>query len=121
MPPWLRDSNLGKFDESNPHYKYNLPLKYLPECARDVNLKWIIGGVFYLFDFTVGEGAPMADFDFKIPGSRGGTHRTRYYGSLEGVTPEAKELAIRAQKISGKSMHEWLTDLIISKSKSDLE
>ena len=121
MPPWLRETEFGKIlMNSNPHYKYNLPLKFLPECAKDVNLKWIIGGVFYLFDFTVGDGAPKADFDFEIPGSRGGTHRTRYFGNLEGVTSEAKELAIKAQLLSGKSMHQWLTDIIISEAKSQL-
>jgi len=121
MPPWLRESEFGKIlMNSNPHYKYDLPLKFIPECARDVNLKWIIGGVFYLFDFTVGEGAPKADFDFKIPGPRGGSHRTRYFGNLEGVTSEAKELAIKAQQLSGKSMHEWLTDAIKSTVKSQL-
>ena len=99
-------------------YQYDPPLKCLPECAKDVNLKWITGGVFYLFDFML-DGAPKADFDFEIPGSRG-THRTRYYGSLEGVTSEAKELAIKAQSLSGKSMHRWLTDVIISEAKSQI-
>ena len=122
MPPWLRKSEFGKvLMNSNPHYKYNIPLEFLPECARDVNLKWVIGGVFYLFDFTVGDGVPKADFDFEIPGPRGGTHRTRYFGTLEGVTAEAKELAVKAQEISGKSMHEWLTDVIISTAKSQLD
>ena len=121
MPPWLRESEFGKIlINSNPHYKYNLPLQLLPECARDVNLRWIIGGVFYLFDFTVGDGAPDADYDFAIPGPRGGSHRTRYYGNLEGVTSEAKALAIKAQKLSGKSMHEWLTDVIKSAASSEL-
>lgn len=122
MPPWLRESDFGKIlMNSNPHYKYDLPLRFLPECAREVNLKWIIGGVFYLFDFTVGEGAPKADFDFIIPGPRGGSHRTRYFGNLEGVTSEAKELAIKAQQLSGKSMHEWLTDAIKYTVKSELD
>ena len=82
--------NLGKFDELKSNYKYNLPLNTC-QNVQDVNLKWIIGGVFCLFDFTVGEGAPMADFDFKIR-ALAVVPRTRYYGSLEGVTPEAKEL-----------------------------
>ena len=48
--------------------------------------------------FDIGEGAPSADFDFIIPGARGGTHRTRYYGNLEGLSEEAITLAKEARK-----------------------
>jgi hypothetical protein len=43
---------------------------------------------------------------------RGGTHKTRYYGNLEGVRPETKELAIRAREALGVSMHEWLDSVV---------
>ena len=87
-------------------------IESLPIEAREVRCQWIIGGVFYLIDFVVGEGEPYADFDFEIPGERGGTHKTRFYGQLEGVTEEAKSLAWQAQKLSGISMHDWLDELI---------
>lgn len=113
MPPWLRDTEFGKIlMNTNYLYKCELPLQYIPVSARNVKLEWIIGGVFYVIDYTVGEGEPQADFDFEIPGARGGTHRTRYYGQLEGVTSEVKELAYKAQVASGKSMHRWLDDVI---------
>lgn len=113
MPPWLRETEFGRvLMNSNPHYRFNIPFECLPMEARNVTLRWIIGGVFYVFDFEVGVGEPQADLDFEIPGPRGGTHRTRYYGNLEGVAPDVKALALKARARSGKSMHEWLSDAI---------
>src|SRR6185312_9190617 len=93
MPPWLRKTTFAKtLTLTNPQFDAPLPLEHVPIEAREVNLRWIIGGTFYLIDFTVGEGEPPADFDFEIPGPRGGTRRTRYLGQLEGVRPESKDL-----------------------------
>ena len=120
MPIWLRDTEFGKvLMNSNPHYEYDLPLKHMPVEARDVNLSWIMGGVFYYIDFVVGAGEPYADIDFEIPGARGGTHRTRYYGHLEGISPEAKESALKAAASSGKSMYEWLNDAVLAACRAD--
>lgn len=122
MPVWLRDTEFGKvLMNSNPHYKYHLPLEYMHVSARDVMVKWIFGGVFYYISYTVGEGEPYADIDFEIPGARGGTHRTRYYGHLEGVTDEAIKLAKIAREKKGISMHKWLDDAIKNTAKKDLE
>lgn len=113
MPPWLRDTEFGRvLMNTNPLYRYSLPLEHLPECARDVKVRWIIGGVFYVIEFTVGEGAPPVDYDLPIPGRRGGTHRTRYYGQLEGVSPEVKELALKAAAQAGMSVHDWLDKVV---------
>lgn len=121
MPPWLRDTEFGRIlMNSNPEFTYPLPLDKLPVEARKTRLEWIIGGVFYLIDFVVGEGEPHADFDFPIPGVRGGTHRTRLYGQLEGVTPEAKRLAYEARAKTGKSMHQWLDEVVREAAKRDL-
>lgn len=121
MPPWLRDTDFGKvLMNSNPEFKYPLPLEKLPIEARRTKMEWIIGGVFYLIDFVVGEGEPKADIDFPIPGARGGTHRTRQYGQLEGVTPEAKRLAQEARIATGKSMHQWLDDVVREAAARDL-
>jgi len=106
---------------SNPHYKYELPLDKLPREARNVKLEWFIGGVFYFISFDVGTGEPHANFDFEIPGARGGTHRTRYYGHLEGFTPEAIELAKKAREKSGKSMHKWLCDAVVNAASKELD
>jgi ubiquinone/menaquinone biosynthesis C-methylase UbiE len=109
LAPWLYDTEYGRILlNNNPLFKAGLPLAQLPPQARDVRVQWMVGGVYYLIDFAVGQGEPPANFDLPIPGARGGTLRTRYLGRLEGVTPEALELARRAGAKSGKSMHAWL-------------
>jgi predicted HicB family RNase H-like nuclease len=45
--------------------------------------------------------------------------RTRYYGQLEGVTPEARKMAIEAAKAQGVSVHEWLDSLVRKAAKSN--
>lgn len=121
MPPWLRDTEFARvLINSNPEFAYQIPLDKLPVEARKTRIEWIIGGVFYVIDFVVGEGEPQADFDFPIPGVRGGTHRTRYYGQLEGVTPEAKRLACEARAKTGKSMHQWLDEAVREAARRDL-
>lgn len=121
LPVWQRNSEFGKILANyNKQFLTDVPFESLPVEARQVNCKWVIGGVFYLIDFAVGEGEPQADFDFVIPGPRGGTHRTRYEGQLEGVTTEAKALAYKAQEKSGKSMHQWLDELVKTEAKRQL-
>lgn len=121
MPVWLRETAFAKIlMNSNPEFSYHLPLDKLPKEARKTRIEWIIGGVFYVIDFEVGVGEPPADFDFPIPGVRGGTHRTRYYGHLEGVSPETKELALKARAKSGKDMHRWLDDVVRAAAQRDL-
>ena len=122
MPLWLRGTEFGEIlMNSNPHYKFKIPFEHLPVTARDVCLRWIIGNVFYAFDFTIGDGPPTANFDFKIPGKRGGTHRSRYFGNLEGVELSTKKLAYQAQLKSGKSMSKWLTDVVKSAADHELQ
>ena len=109
MPPWLRRTEFARIlTFTNPQFSAPLPLEHLPVEAREVQLRWIIGGTFYLIDFTVGVGEPLADLHFPIPGPRGGTHTTRFYGQLEGVTLEAKALAQKARAKLNVSMHDWL-------------
>lgn len=121
MSPWLRETEFGRIlMNSNPHYRHELPLAHLPVEARNVVLRWVLSGTFYVFQCEVGTGEPTADFDFEIPGKRGGTHRTRFYGQLEGVTREAKELAEQACAKSGKSMHRWLTEIIRQAARTEL-
>jgi hypothetical protein len=113
MPPWLYESEYGRILlANNPLFKKPIPFEQIPVEARDVVVRWVVGGVYYLIEFTVGEGEPKADFDFPIPGRRGGTLRTRYYGKLEGVTPETFELAQQARDASGKSMHDWIDEAV---------
>jgi ubiquinone/menaquinone biosynthesis C-methylase UbiE len=121
MPPWLYESEYGRILlNNNPLFKKSVPLEQLPVEARNVVVRWVIGGVYYVIEFNVGEGEPKADFNFEIPGKRGGTLRTRYYGKLEGVTPDTYELAKKARDISGKSMHSWLDEVVRKAAKREL-
>lgn len=113
LGPWLKDVEFGKIlVNSNPLLKCPVPLELLPVEAREVTLQWIMLGAYYVLSFTVADGAPEADYHVEIPSSRGGTHWTRYYGQLEGVTSDAKKLAYQAQKKSGFSMTEWLSMVV---------
>ncbi|MCU7835987.1 MAG: methyltransferase domain-containing protein [gamma proteobacterium symbiont of Taylorina sp.] len=118
LPVWQRNTLFGKILVNyNKQFLAEVPFDSLPIESREVRCQWIIGGVFYLIDFKVGEGEPYANFDFEIPGVRGGTHKTRYYGQLEGVTEEARELAEKARVKTGKSMHQWLDELVKKEAK----
>jgi len=122
IPPWLRETEFAKIlVATNRQFLAPLPLEQMPIEARDVCLRWVIGGVFYLIDFTVGENEPTADFDFEIPGPRGGTYRTRYLGQLEGVTPDTKQLAERARERKGISLHQWLDRVVREAALRDLD
>ena len=113
MPPWLYETEYGRILlNNNPLFKKAIPFEDVPAEAREVVVRWVVGGVYYLIDFVVGEGEPKADFDLEIPGKRGGTLRTRYYGRLEGVSPETFAMAHQARERSAKSMHEWLDEAV---------
>jgi ubiquinone/menaquinone biosynthesis C-methylase UbiE len=119
MPPWLRQTEFAAIlSLTNKQFLANVPLEHMPVEAREVCLRWVIGGVFYLLDFKVGQGEPTADFDFEIPGPRGGTYRTRYLGQLEGVSLETKRLAELAREKRGVSMHDWL-DAVVREAAED--
>ncbi len=113
VPPWLRDSEYGRIlIEANPMFMQEIPLRHLPTHARNVEIRWIMEEGFYVISYDVGEGEPAGRFDLELPGPRGGTFATRYFGKLEGVTPEVKRLAQRAREKSGKSMHKWLDEVV---------
>ena len=120
--PWLRDTDFGKIMiNSNPLIGYNVPFEMIPVQARDVKVEWIMMGAFFLLEFTVGEGEPVGNYHIPIPSERGGTHWTRYYGHLEGISDETKKLAYQARKKTGKGMSEWLDDVVAAAAKKELE
>jgi ubiquinone/menaquinone biosynthesis C-methylase UbiE len=115
VAPWLRGTEFEAIVvTNNPLFKAEVPLDVLPVGARHVSVHWLIGNCFYLIAFTKGDGPPPLNLDLPHRGWRGGTMRTRYFGTLEGVTPEAKALAVDTAKKSGLSVHEWLDRLIKS-------
>lgn len=113
VPIWLRNTTYGKIlINNNPMFAYEAPLEYIPISARNVGIRWINGNVHYVVDYTVGEGEPKGNFDMILPGARGGSFNSRYFGKLEGVSPETKKLAIEAREKLGISMYDWLEDII---------
>ena len=91
VAPWLTGSEFAAIvTTNNALFAAEAPLAALPESARNVTVRWIIGNCFYVIGFNKGDGPPPLDLDLPHKGWRGGTLRTRYFGRLEGVTPEAK-------------------------------
>lgn len=122
MGPWLKESTFAKIMEnSNPLLKCSVPIESLPVEVRDVNVQWIMLGAYYVLSFTVADAEPEADYHVHIPSARGGSHWSRYYGQLEGVSDEAKKLAYEAQKKSGLSMTQWLNDVVSNAANSQLD
>jgi SAM-dependent methyltransferase len=122
LAPWLRETEYGKIlMNSSTLYAYSAPLDCVPPGARNAAVRWFLGNAYYLIDFEVGTGTPRIDLDLPINGRRGGTHRTRYYGTLEGVTPETKQLVSKAAAQSGLTIHEWLDRAVRERAKQDLE
>lgn len=116
IPIWLRNTYFSNvLTKTNPQFLENLPLEYIPVEARNLKVQYVINNVFYLIDFEVGEGEPTADFDFNIPGIRGGTYRTRYEGELEGVRPKTKEAVLDYCEKNNLSIHDFLEEIILKK------
>lgn len=121
VPPWLRNTEYGKIlINNNPMFADPDPLAFIPVEARNVGIRWILGNVHYVVDYTVGEGEPVGNFDIELPGYRGGSFNTRYFGKLEGVAKETKELYEKAAKKSGMSLHKWLDSTIKERALKDL-
>lgn len=122
LGPWLKESEFGKImSNSNPLLKCEAPLSSLPLSASEVRVEWIMMGAFYLIDFRLAADAPEPDYHLQIPSERGGSHWTRYFGQLEGVTDETKKLAQKAQRSAGVSMHQWLDRIVRRAAEEELQ
>lgn len=121
IPAWMRETEFAQIlMNSNPHFSHVVPLDSIPQCASNFKLQWIMGDSFYLISFEKREGQPEADFDFEIPGWRGGTHRKRFFGQLEGVAPKIKAEVIERAKKEGKSVSAWLEDNLATLLKDEI-
>jgi ubiquinone/menaquinone biosynthesis C-methylase UbiE len=116
--PWLKDKEFGRIViANNPLFAHNVPLGVLPDFARNVCVRWIMGNCFYVISFVKGDGPPPLNMNLPHKGRRGGTLSSRYYGIMEGVTPDTKELANKAASRQGISVHEWLESNIKAAAK----
>lgn len=120
--PWLKGTEFEKIVTTNNRlFDHDLPLYSLPECARNVSVRWLMANCFYVIAFDKGEGTPPLNLDLPHAGWRGGSMRTRYFGVMEGVNPETKALAQKAAASTGKSIHQWLDDLVREQAARDIE
>jgi hypothetical protein len=82
VAPWLRGTEFeGIVTTNNALFKAEAPLAALPESARDVTVRWIMGNCFYVIAFSKGDGPPPLNLDLPHKGWRGGTMRTRFFGA----------------------------------------
>lgn len=110
---WLANTDFARIlENSNPLFQHRAPLDKIPVLARNVSCQWVLNGSFYLIAFDVGSGEPELDLDVQFPGRRGGSHRTRYYGKLEGVSPALRDEVANAAASKGVSMVDWLEDAL---------
>lgn len=81
IAPWLSDKLYGRIlSNANSLYNCKPPIEHIPDFAYEVSLKWLLGNAFYIIEYTVGNVPPAINIDLPIPGKRGGTLRSRYYG-----------------------------------------
>ena len=119
--PWLRDTEFGGIvTTNNPLFAHEVPLATLSDCARNVSVRWIMANCFYVICFDKGDGPPSLNLDLPHKGWRGGSMRSRYFGVMEGVTPDAKELARQAAAKAGLSIHEWLDRTVREQAEAGL-
>jgi SAM-dependent methyltransferase len=109
IAPWLLGTEYAKVAIcNNPLWESPLPLEFLPFNCVNVNCSWVLGNCFYVIDFEVSKSGPHMNLDIPHKGRRGGTARTRYFGQLEGVTPDTKARVCDSAMKEGISVHEWL-------------
>lgn len=121
VPPWLRHTQYAKIlINNNPMFADPDPLPLIPVSARNVGIRWILGNVHYVVDYTVGSGEPTGNFDIELPGYRGGSFNTRYFGKLEGVSAETKALYEKAARKKGVSLQRWLDAAVRESALKDL-
>ena len=96
-------------------YTQNPPVDILPSDACKINIEYILNDTLFIFSFMKTD-KPREIKDIMIPGSRGGTLKTRYYGKLEGVSPDIKDLALKASSKLNISMFDFLKKIIKDES-----
>jgi len=122
VAPWLKNTIFGKMlTVSNPLFKNKIPIENLPANARDVTIKYVANGTFYIIKYTVGEGLPFLNTSIEFPGQRGGTYESRLFGNLEGVSINTKNLIKKAVIKSGKSYYRWLEDVLKEYTEKNLK
>jgi ubiquinone/menaquinone biosynthesis C-methylase UbiE len=91
IAPWLQNTEFGRMmTANNPLYGSVVPIDSLPDAVTQAEISWILQGCFYVIEFQSSHKQIKVDIDVPHVGTRGGSIRTRYYGVLEGISPEIK-------------------------------
>ena len=91
IAPWMYKDIISEIlIKNNPLYTSKAPIELLPIGIKDFKLEYLFNNCFYLITFKKSD-YPEIDLDVAHKGRRGGSLRTRYYGQLEGVSPDIKE------------------------------
>jgi ubiquinone/menaquinone biosynthesis C-methylase UbiE len=113
IPPWLRETDYFKIlYDHNHYYGFMPPLKFIPKNSTNFKLEWFMGSAFYFMVYEKTKNQPQGNFDIPIPGTRGGTLNSRYYGKLEGVDPMLKQQFIEKVKALGLQQKNVLDKLL---------
>jgi SAM-dependent methyltransferase len=113
IAPWLKDTELGRMlINNNALYAYEPPLVALPGTAREVNLSWELCNCFYVIDYSVSDQPLPVDIDIPHVGKRGGTIRSRYFGRLEGVSPDLRDQVYAEAERRGESRVAYLESVL---------
>ena len=113
LAPWLVNTEFGQaMIANNSLYACQAPLHLLPQTARNVSLTWELGDCFYVIAFDVADGRALVDLDVPHVGVRGGSIRTRYFGRLEGVSPDLRDAAYAEAARKGQSRVDFLEDVL---------
>lgn len=112
--PNLQQKEFGqKMINNSSLYSNVLDISRLPGCVHKLKLEWILNDIIYLLSFNILKEERKTKFDMLIPGNRGGSINTRFYGKLEGVSLETKLKFIEFSKKSTKSRKELLEEIIL--------
>lgn len=97
---------------NNSLYSARNPFHLLPENSTNCELTYLLQNCFYLITFTPEEVIPNIDMDVLHKSPRGGSMRKRFFGQLEGVSPEHKEKLINYAKKNKVSFSDLLEKII---------
>lgn len=113
IPWWWRETDFFHvLSHTNPQFKSFPPLEDLPASCKNTVLRWVIGETFWVITYEVSKTPPSANFDITIPGRRGGTLATRYYGKTEGISRELRKRLDDHLAESNISEHEFLEEAV---------
>lgn len=109
LAPWLVDTELGRMlIKNNALYACVAPLSAIPATARAVKLTWELSNTFYVIEFQASQDPLPVDIDVPHLGKRGGSIRSRYFGQMEGVSPELRDRVYQEADRRGVSRVDFL-------------